>query len=79
MIKVLKGSEGLIKFLESQGGINSGRFEGRSNYVYYYINSITNIIECIYPYDITNNPKKYTICNMKQYKKEKKLINYLEI
>lgn len=79
MIKVLPGSKNLIKFLESQGGINSQRFQGESNYVYYYIDPVTNIIQCIYPHDITNNPKKYCLCSIKQYQKVKQLINYQEI
>lgn len=81
MIKVLPGFRGLIKFLEKQGGINSGGFDGKSTYAYYYIDNITNIIQSIYEYDITRNPEKYKICSIKNYKKKEKqiLINYQEI
>lgn len=77
MIKVLKGSNNLIRFLKSKGGTNDGGLLGLGRHVYYYIDDITNIIQYIEKEKIT---EKYFICNSyKEYECKQKLINYLEI
>lgn len=87
MIKVLPGSRGLIKRLQSIGGKNINNYSGIGIYYNYYIDPITKHIRCILKGDTSN--KEFIICKTfeeyqrikinEEYQEVKQLINYQEI